>query len=181
MRHVDNCGSYENNIFCEFGKDSSKIWLSISMKQQKRPIGSWRKWGTGQESIKGLAKLQMKENDKFWSNKGNFGKNGEYVKNSSRVWPNIQIRWQKKKEILTVGDFTKLANWENGELGKNPSKFGKTSIEVTKRGILTNGDYNKKMANLGEKGKSRKNSECAKNSSRVWPNIQMGWQKGTCW
>ena len=26
---------------------------------------------------------------------------------------------------------------------------------MTKRGILTNGDYNKKMANLGEKGKFR--------------------------
>ena len=40
-------------------------------------------------------------------------------------------------------------------MGKNPSKLGKTSIEVTKRGILTNGGYNKKMANLGEKGKYR--------------------------
>ena len=40
-------------------------------------------------------------------------------------------------------------------LGKNRSKFGKTSIEETKRGILTNGGYNKKKANLGEKGKFR--------------------------
>ena len=31
-------------------------------------------------------------------------------------------------------------------------RFGKNSNEVTKRGILTNGDY-KKTANLGEKGK----------------------------
>ena len=33
-------------------------------------------------------------------------------------------------------------------------RFVKNSNEVTKRGILTNGDY-KKMANLGQKGKNR--------------------------
>ena len=31
-------------------------------------------------------------------------------------------------------------------------RFGKISNEVTKREILTNGDYTKKMANVGEKG-----------------------------
>ena len=76
--------------------------------------------------------------------------------------------------MLTVGDFRdndkfkKTGNW-----ARIHQRFGKTSIEVTKRGILTNGNYNKKMANLGEKGKFSKNGEYAKNSSRVWPNIQM--------
>ena len=57
---------------------------------------------------------------------------------------------------MTVGDFR-----ENGKFKKTGNgarihqRFGKTSIEVTKRGISTNGDYNKKMANLGEKGKFR--------------------------
>ena len=57
---------------------------------------------------------------------------------------------------MTVGDFR-----ENGKFKKTRNwsridqRFGKTSIEVTKRVILTNGDYNKKMANLGEKGKFR--------------------------
>ena len=32
-------------------------------------------------------------------------------------------------------------------------RFGKNSNEVTKREILTNGDYKKKMANVGKKGK----------------------------
>ena len=44
-RHVDNCGCYENDIFCEigqFGEDSSKVWGKNYMRQQKRPIGSWR-------------------------------------------------------------------------------------------------------------------------------------------
>ena len=48
------------------------------------------------------------------------------------------------------GKFEKTGNWT-----RIHQRFGKTSIEVTKRGILTNGYYNKKMANLGEKGKFR--------------------------
>ena len=46
--------------------------------------------------------------------------------------------------------FKKKGNW-----AKIHQRFGKNLIEVTKRGILTNGDYNEKMANLGEKGKFR--------------------------
>ena len=42
-----------------------------------------------------------------------------------------------------------------GDRARIYQRFGKNSKEVTKRGILTNGDYNKKMANLGEKGKFR--------------------------
>ena len=40
-----------------------------------------------------------------------------------------------------------MGNW-----ARIHQRFGKNSNEVTKRGILTNGDY-KKTANLGEKGK----------------------------
>ena len=39
-------------------------------------------------------------------------------------------------------------------------RFAKNSNEVIKRGILTNGDYKRKRANLGEKGKKMgKNGE----------------------
>ena len=41
-----------------------------------------------------------------------------------------------------------MGNW-----ARIHQRFGKNSNEVTKTGILTNGDYKKKMANLGEKGK----------------------------
>ena len=44
-------------------------------------------------------------------------------------------------------------------------RFAKNSNEVIKRGILTNGDYKRKRANLGEKGKKWAKME----SSRVWP------------
>ena len=41
-----------------------------------------------------------------------------------------------------------MGNW-----ARINQRFGKNSNEVTKTGILTNGDYKKKMENLGEKGK----------------------------
>ena len=53
-------------------------------------------------------------------------------------------------DLRENGKFKKTGNWDRVH-----QRFGKTSIEVTKRGILTNGDYNEKMANLGEKGKFR--------------------------
>ena len=48
-----------------------------------------------------------------------------------------------------------------------------------KRASCTDTDY-KKMANLGDKGNFGKNDGCAKNSSRVWPNMQMRRQKVAC-
>ena len=41
-----------------------------------------------------------------------------------------------------------MGNW-----ARIHQRFGKNSNEVTKREILTNGDYKKKKANVGEKGK----------------------------
>ena len=41
-----------------------------------------------------------------------------------------------------------MGNW-----ARIHQRFGKNSNEVTKREILTNGDYKKKGANVGEKGK----------------------------
>ena len=41
-----------------------------------------------------------------------------------------------------------MGNW-----ARIHQRFGKNSNEVTKREILTNGDYKKKMTNVGEKGK----------------------------
>ena len=47
-------------------------------------------------------------------------------------------------DLRENGKFKKTGNWE-----RIHQSFGKTSTEVTKRGILTNGGYNKKMANFG--------------------------------
>ena len=46
-----------------------------------------------------------------------------------------------------------MGNW-----ARIHQRFGKNSNEVTKRRILTNGNYKKKMANLGEKGKKLGNN-----------------------
>ena len=57
---------------------------------------------------------------------------------------------------IIVG-FTKITNLRNWRIwARIHQRFGKNSNKVTKRGILTNGDYNKNMANLGENGKSRR-------------------------
>ena len=57
---------------------------------------------------------------------------------------------------MTVGDFRENGKFEKtGNWARIHQRFGKTSIEVSKRGILTNGYYNKKMANVGENGKFR--------------------------
>ena len=66
-------------------------------------------------------------------------------------------------------------NWqikENGQWTRIHERFGKTSIEVTKRGILTNGDH-KKTANLGENENFGKME-----SSRVWPNTNEMTKRG---
>ena len=60
------------------------------------------------------------------------------------------MKWNNKRSILTVGDFRENGKFEKtGNWERIHQSFGKTSIEVTKRGILTNGGYNKKMANFG--------------------------------
>ena len=60
---------------------------------------------------------------------------------------------------IIVG-FTKITNLRNWQIwARIHQRLGKDSNKVTKRGILTNGDYNKNMANLGENGKSRQNGQ----------------------
>ena len=55
---------------------------------------------------------------------------------------------------MTVGNVRENDKFEKTENGARiHQRFGKTSMEVTNRGILTNGDYNKIVANLGKKGK----------------------------
>ena len=67
---------------------------------------------------------------------------------------------------MTVGDFRENGKFKKtGDWARIHQRFGNTSIEVTKLGILTNGDYDKKMANLGEKvGDFYKNDKFGENS-----------------
>ena len=57
---------------------------------------------------------------------------------------------------MTDGDLHKNGKFEKtGNWARIHQRFGKTSIEVSKTEILTNGYYNKKMANVGENGTFR--------------------------
>ena len=62
-----------------------------------------------------------------------------------------------------------------GDWARIHRKFGKNSNEVTKRAILSNGDY-KKMANLGEKGKFNFGKKME--SSRLRPNTSEMTKRG---
>ena len=70
-----------------------------------------------------------------------------------------QQYWQ-----LTISRNWQIENME--DWARIHERFVKTSNEVTKRGILTNGDY-KKMANLGQKGKNGELKGLAKSK---WDN-----------
>ena len=88
---------------------------------------------------------------------------------------------QQKRHIDSWQFSQKWQIWENGELGKNPSKVGKTSIEVKREKSWQAAIIIRKWQIRRKKANFRKNGECAKNSSGVWPNIQMRWQKRASW
>ena len=99
-RHVDNCGPYENDIFCETG-EFGKDWDNETTKQSYWQLAIFikmanlGKWGIEQESTHDLVKPQMRWQRGEYRQKTNFDKYSECTKNSSRVWPSIQMRWQK--------------------------------------------------------------------------------------
>ena len=95
-RHVDNRGSYENDIFCEigeFGKDSSKVWQKI--KWGLLAVGDFHENGKLKELRKSKSwKMAIIRKWQILGEKGKFRQKWRVLPNK-RVWPNIQIRWQK--------------------------------------------------------------------------------------
>ena len=83
-----------------------------------------------------------------------------------RINMKIEFSFQRRETLLfltpnmaavTSVQTSNIDSWRFHEIGKL-RKWGmgtKNANEATKRGILSNGDYNQKMANLGEKGKFR--------------------------
>ena len=87
-RHVDNWGSYENDILRNWQIWQLRIHQRSGKKfkwEQKRPIGSWR-----------------------FSREWQIGENGEMGKNLSKVLQNSNE--VTNREILTNGDYKKMAN-----------------------------------------------------------------------
>ena len=78
---------------------------------------------------------------------------------------------------------TKEAYWQLAiftKMARIHQRFCKTSNEVTKREILTNGDY-KKMVKFGRKREISAKMARMPKSHRVCQNIQIRWQKVACW
>ena len=199
MRHVDNCGSCENNIceISEFARIHQGLakHLNETTKEVYRQLAiftkmaNWRKWGTGQESIKGLVKPQMRwQRGKSWQmaiirkwqilvEQGKFRQKWRVCQKFMKgILPNIQIRCQKNQQYWQLAisrnwQIEKMGNW-----ARIHQRFGKNSNKVIKRRILINGDYNEIMANFGVKGKSRQ-----KWSIQGFGQIQMRQQKGASW
>ena len=125
-RHVDNCGFYENDKFCETG-EFGKDWDNETTKQAYWQLAIYtilanlRKWGIGQESINGLAKPQMRwQRGEYWQ-KANFDKYGECAKKkSSRVWI-----------FSTMTNFEDMAN-----LARTYQRFDKDLQRDDKKGHL---------------------------------------------
>ena len=93
-----------------------------------------------------LDKRRLYQNGKFWAEKGNFGKNGEYAKKSSRLLPNIQIRWQKMAS-WQMAILRKLQIWQ--EFRGLP----KIKTRWQKRHVDNCGFYeNDKFCEIGEFG-----------------------------
>ena len=95
-----------------------------------------RKWQIWKQFISGLAKIRTRWQKRHVDNCGLY-ENDIFYETYRRIWQGLR-QWDNKTVILTVGDFHK-----NGKCGKmgNWARIhpwsGKTSNEVTKRGILT--------------------------------------------
>ena len=158
-RHVDNCGFYENDIFCETG-EFGKDWDNETTKQAYwqmaiyTKMANLRKWGIGQESISGLAKHHLRwQRGEYWE-KVDFDKYGESARKNHQGFGQI-FKWDDKKGHVDswrfLGQWQILQRWRIWqEVIKGLTKIYK---EMTKRGILTNGDYNKngKLGNISFK------------------------------
>ena len=148
-RHVDNCGFYENDKFCEIGefgfiKGLAKILnettteaLLVCNHETRRPC-----WESIQHNFSQRINMKIE-----------LVPGGEKCFCSRPptwppwTWSTNQQYWQLA--ISRNWQIEKMEDW-----ARIHQRFVENSNEVTKKGILTNGDY-KKMANLGQKGKNR--------------------------
>ena len=108
-RHVDNCGFYENDIFCETG-EFGKDWDNETTKQAYwqmaiyTKMANLRKWGIGQESINGLAKPHLRwQRGEDWE-KVDFDKYGECAKKIIKGLAKYSNE-MTKRGMLIAGDF----------------------------------------------------------------------------
>ena len=119
-----------------------------------------------------VAKLANLDSSKVWHSWFATTKQSDHVGgqyNENRVWfPWSQVQ-TSNIDSWRFHEIGKLRKWGIGQ--EIHRRFAKTQMRW-QRAILTNGDH-KKMANLGEKGKSAQ-----KWRVQGFGQIQMRWQKG---
>ena len=114
------------------------------------------------------------------SENSNFGENGQFGKNLSKVWQKLK-QDDKRRMSLVVGFYENTIFCEiNKFLEKSITDLAKFKWD-DKNGPLVQTVIMRKWQIQAIKADFGKNGEYAKDSSRVWPNIQMRWQKVACW
>ena len=142
-RHVDNCGFYENDKFCEIGEfgfinglakilnETTKEAFLVCNHETRR-----QRWGSIQSNFSRIINMKIE----FGSQMLLFLITNMAAGTSSADQQYWQLGISRNWQIEKMGDRARIYQ-----------RFGKNSKEVTKRGNLTNGDY-KKTANFGKNG-----------------------------
>ena len=158
-----------------------------------------QKWRVCQKFIKGLAKYSNEIKKKGHLDKWWFYENDNFGKKLFKVWQ--KLKQDKKRGMSIIVGFTKMTYFpkRTGEFGKDwenvttkqsywklafltkMANLGKWGIEQESTHDLVKPQMRRRRGEYWQKTNFDKYGECAKNSSRVWPNIQMKWQKGVCW
>ena len=131
-----------------------------------------------------------------------------HILRNRRIWQGLR-QWNNKTGILTVGDLHKNGKFEKmGNWARIHQRSGKTSFEVTKRGILRKGRFRQiwRVCQKNHQGFGQifkwddkkghvdswrflgqwqilqiKDGEFGKKLSKVWQKFTKRWQKGASW
>ena len=111
------------------------------MRWQKRaswPIAILQKWKIWEKCIEDLAQIEKRCQKRHVDTCGFYEMN---ILRNRWIWQGLR-QWDNKTGKLTVGDFHKNGKFEKmGNWARIHQRSGKTSFEVTKRGILRKGRF----------------------------------------
>ena len=127
------------------------------------------------------------DNKKGHLDKWRFYENDKFGKNLFKVWQ--KSKQDDKRGMSLIVAFTKMTYFAKltGEFGKDwdnettKQSYWQLAIFTKMNHDLVKPQMRWQRGEYWQKTNLDKYGECAKNSWRVWPNIQMRWQKGVCW
>ena len=143
----------------------------------------------------GFGQIFKWDNKKGHLDKWRFYENDKFEKNLFKVWQKLEQ--DDKRGMLIIVGFTKMtyfakpANMARIETMRQQNSHIDSWRFSQKWQMWENGQESThdlvkpqmrwQRGEDWQKANFDKYVECAKNSSRAWPNIQMTWQKGPCW